>query len=222
MPTKTRILLLLAPVVVVIALSALANAAVHVPATTSSAVWHQPLKHHAVKHSKKVRVKAPVRKPCSAACVRAKNLRAVVVRLNGDLAKSVYNDSPMRQQLVGIVKASRSAGISPFFLLAIAGQESGFGVNACRGNAGNAWGWGRCHIQLADFTVGAHVVAGSLRSNYLDNGLTTIDSVARSYCPPTKDPDCAAWPDKIRHFMTEVFRVNEGLRWSDAVRSVRT
>jgi len=156
-----------------------------------------------------------IRTSCGQACRRGKILRAVVRKADHALASSGYLSSPLRRQLVGIVKAARAAGISPFFLLAIAGTESGFGVQAC---GGNAWGWASCQVTFNNFTQGASAVAKALRANYLDHHLNTVDTVSRVYCPPT----ASSWAGKVRFFMTRVFGVEEGLRWSDAVHAVKT
>lgn len=146
-------------------------------------------------------------------CEKVRILRTVVIRADRALARSVYSQAPLRRELVGIVRASRSEGLSPFFILAIAGVESGFGAQAC---GGNAWGWGSCSIGFNTFTQGAQAVANGLKLNYLGRGLTGIDSISRVYCPPRS----SFWATNVRFFMNSVFHVEDGLRWTDAVKAV--
>ena len=177
----------------------------------------QPTKQvaHAISQRRSVAAfKAPksALEKCQAVCRRGKILRAVVVKADHALARSGRSNSPLRRQLVGIVKAARAAGISPFFLLSIAGQESSFGLTACDGNA---WGYNMCNTTFKTFIQGAGVVAKDLKDNY---NLDTIYVVAKKYCPGTY----VSWAGKVGSFMTGVFRVNQnGLRWQDAVQEVK-
>ena len=131
------------------------------------------------------------------------------------LVHSHLASSPLRRELTGIVRAARKNGVSPYFLLAIAGVESTFGKAAC---GYNAWGWNSCRsYNFASFAQGAQVVASSLRANYLDRGHRTLDSVAAIYCPPSS----ARWAEHVRYFMTRVFAAGEGLQWKDALWDTR-
>lgn len=141
--------------------------------------------------------------------------KQMVRYINRRLVSSHLASSPLRRELAGIVRAARENGVSPYFLLAIAGVESTFGKAAC---GHNAWGWNSCRsYNFASFAQGAQVVASSLRANYLDRGHWTLDSVAVIYCPPSS----ARWAEHVRYFMTQVFDAGEGLRWKDALWDTR-
>ena len=123
----------------------------------------------------------------------------------------------LRQDLAGIVRASRDEGISPFFLLSIAGKESTFGRAAC---GYNVWGWNSCKgDDFTSFVDGARKVAHSLRVNYLGKwGLRTIEAVGNTYCGSRCGAD---WSYYVRLFMDDIFHAGDGLRWQDAVAVVR-
>ncbi len=141
-------------------------------------------------------------------------LHDVVAYTDRALVHSNYAGSPMRRQLVAIVKAARQQGISPFFLLSISGVESGFGKQAC---GYNAWGWNSCNgYNFSSFGDGALIVAHSLKVNYLGKWHgRTIEQVGAKYCVGS------SWSGKVRYFMNTVFKAGNGLRWNDAVSVVK-
>lgn len=63
----------------------------------------------------------------------------LAVKLNQGLA-----GTPMRGTGFGLVVEARRWGIQPAFIAAIAGTESSFGAQACRGNRFNAYGLASC------------------------------------------------------------------------------
>lgn len=141
-------------------------------------------------------------------------LRDVVVYTDKALVRRGFAGSPLRKELVAIVKAARQEGISPFFLLSISGVESTFGKQAC---GHNAWGWNSCRgYNFNSFGEGAHTVAQSLRANYLEKWHSrTIEQVGAKYCVGS------SWPGKVHYFMSSVFNAGNGMRWNDAVSVVR-
>jgi len=150
-------------------------------------------------------------------CEKVRTLAAVVRWADRSLIAAKHEHSPLRQDLAGIVRASRDEGISPFFLLSIAGKESTFGRAAC---GYNAWGWNSCKgDDFTSFVDGARKVAHSLRVNYLGKwGLRTIEAVGNTYCGSRCGAD---WSYYVRLFMDDIFHAGDGLRWQDAVAVVR-
>lgn len=126
-----------------------------------------------------------------------------------------HSGSPLRQEMTGIVRASYQEGISPFFILAIAGAESTLAQAAC---GKNAWGWNRCSTNgWKTFAEGAREVARGLRVNYLGKwGSSTIAEVGYDYC----GSGCNDWAGHVSFFMSSIFSAGNGMRWSDAVRTV--
>lgn len=69
----------------------------------------------------------------------ARQRREVVRRLDRFL--SPY---PMRGLGTMLERIGRREGVSPFFIVAVAGKESSFGLAACGANPRNVWGLGAC------------------------------------------------------------------------------
>jgi hypothetical protein len=145
----------------------------------------------------------------------ARVLMAVVRHADQSLVRSGHASSPMRKELLGIVKAAKAEGISPFFILAIAGKESTFGHNLC--DAYDAWGWDPCSADVfTSFTDGSRQVARGLRVKYMGLwGGRTIAEVGRNYCGSCG----SSWADDVSSFMSSIFRAGSGMRWKDAVQA---
>ena len=65
--------------------------------------------------------------------------RDVARRLDRFLARY-----PMRRLGTILERVGRREGVSPFFIVAVAGKESSFGLAACTANPRNVWGLGAC------------------------------------------------------------------------------
>ena len=143
------------------------------------------------------------------------SLMAVVRHADRSLVQAGHARSPLRKELIGIVKASKAEGISPYFILAIAGKESTFGLATC---GKNAWGWNRCSTNgWRTFAEGARTVARGLRVNYLGKwGSRTVPEVGYDYCGRSCG---SSWSSGVGYFMSHIFKAGSGMRWKDALRT---
>lgn len=100
---------------------------------------------------------------------------------------------PLEQWSARFEQAGRRWDVSPYFMAAIAGQESTFGKFV---TPGNAWGIGPGKW-FADFGEGIDYLAQMLATRY---NLSSIESVGGSYCP-----GCGEWPGKVGWFLGSSF-----------------
>lgn len=91
-------------------------------------------------------------------------------------------NSPLAPYAARIVKAGRRYGVDPKLIVAISGQETGFGTYGPAQKINNAWGWGP-HIKFPSWGAGIDAIAKGLRSGYLDQGLKTIDKIGAKWAP---------------------------------------
>ncbi len=120
---------------------------------------------------------------------RAANLRSFFRKYNSDL----YDEAEY------IVALSDKYGFDYRLLPAIAMQES----NLCKyipENSYNCWGWGIYGDQVLRFDSykdALNTVAEGIKKSYLDQGLTTPDSIMAKYTPPSK----GSWSRGVSHFI---------------------
>ena len=148
-------------------------------------------------------------------CEKVRTLRMVVLRADHSLVVSKHADSPLRRELVGIVRASRAEGISAFLVLSVTGKESTFARAAC---GWNAWGWNSCKgDDFTSFTDGARKVAHALRVNYIGKWQArTIEAIGYIYANHS-----TTWAPDVRFIMRDIFHAGDGIHWEDDVTVVR-
>jgi len=122
-----------------------------------------------------------------------------VKKLQGYLEK--WN-SPMSGEAETFVREADKNGLDWRLLPAIAGVESGFGKHIPPGSY-NAYGWavftGMSYgAAFKSWEDGITIVSQGLKDNYIDDGLTTIESIGYRYAASP------VWASRVRYFMNEI------------------
>ncbi|MBC7644693.1 MAG: hypothetical protein H7123_06175 [Thermoleophilia bacterium] len=115
--------------------------------------------------------------------------------------------SPIAGHGTDLLRSGVRWNIDPRLIVAIAGAESLFGLVTCAPY--NGWGYG-CPDGPVVFTSwgqGIDAVAKGLRTNYLDQGRTTVERIHLKYAPPAAANDPTglnyAWPNNVSRFLLE-------------------
>gem|GEM_PF-711898 len=119
------------------------------------------------------------------------------------------HDSPMAGSGATFIAQGEANGVSPVFLVALAGAESSFGLylysengDQCTYNAFN-WFYGATRPQ-SDFSSWdeaiARVAAGIAGELYYGAGLYSVDAIAPRYCPD----GTASWIANVKAFMVDL------------------
>lgn len=102
--------------------------------------------------------------------------------------------------------------IDPRLIVAIAGQETSFGLHTCCTRNNNAWNWFWCyasnscqgqpcqHSPFDSWSSGIKTVSKYMRKNYLSRGYNTIDLIGHKYCID----NCSAWVGGVTRFYKEL------------------
>ena len=112
-----------------------------------------------------------------------------------------YN-SPLQGLGDFIVKTSDKHAIDPYFVVAIAQQES----NLCKiipDDSHNCWGWGihsEGTLKFDSYEQAAQTVIRGLKENYFDKGYTTPEEIMAKYTPQSN----GSWARGINQFLTEL------------------
>lgn len=116
-------------------------------------------------------------------------------------------NSPMAGQGEAFLTSGLRWRIDPRLLVAIAGAESAFGQITCAPY--NAWGWG-CPVgpyRFEDWSDGIDAVAKGLRTNYLNEGRTSVRDIHAKYAPIAVDHDPnglnLVWSVNVGKFLLE-------------------
>lgn len=113
---------------------------------------------------------------------------------------SMLSGKGMAGQGVHIVNAGLANNIDPYFITAISMTESTGGTYTIRPY--NAWGRkarGGGWMTWGSWEEAIHNQAQYLAKNYLNIGLTSLESIGRKYCPPTY----MDWARKVRGFQNQ-------------------
>jgi hypothetical protein len=113
-----------------------------------------------------------------------------------------FQNSPMAESASDFVKEADRLGLDWRLVAAISGNESLFGWYIPE-NSYNGWGWGvwtgtNYGSNFQNWEEGITAVSEGLKSDYIDQGLTTIDQIGQKYAA---DPE---WAWKVQHFMDEI------------------
>lgn len=115
--------------------------------------------------------------------------------------------SPLAKYTGAIWRAGRRYGVDPRLIVAISGQETGFGTYGPARQIKNAWGWGP-HIPFRSWQDAIDTVARGLRTGYLDQGLTTPDAIGRKWAPvgAANDPTGLnrSWSSGVNKILAEM------------------
>ena len=128
------------------------------------------------------------------------NTKDQIVDLKNYLEK--YN-SPLLGNENYIVSRSDEVGLDFRLITAIAQQES----NLCKifpEETYNCWGWGihsKGTLGFASYNEAIDAVTYGLKTEYIDKGLTTPDTIWKKYTPSSPD---GAWAKGVNQFMSEM------------------
>lgn len=116
--------------------------------------------------------------------------------------------SPLAPYADYILEISEKYSLDWRLLTAIAGNESLFG-RVVPNNSYNAWGWGvhsQGTVRFGSWEEGIERVARSLKEDFIDQGLVTLELMMSRYAPVSVQNDYP-WADNVRFFME---RLEEG------------
>lgn len=116
--------------------------------------------------------------------------------------------SPLAPYTDYILEVSEKHGLDWRLLVGIAGNESLFG-RVVPPDSYNAWGWGvhsRGTVRFRSWEAGIERVAKSLKEDFIDQGLTTIELIMTKYAPVSV-ANGYPWADNVKWFME---RLEEG------------
>lgn len=110
--------------------------------------------------------------------------------------------SPLEPYADHIVQSADNYGIDFRLITAIAQQES----NLCKfipAETYNCWGWG-IHSQgtlgFNSYEDGIETVSEGLRTNYINEGFTTVDKIMSRYTPLSN----GSWSEGVTQFMSDM------------------
>jgi len=105
--------------------------------------------------------------------------------------------------------------LDPRLAVAIAGQETSFGLHTgCFANH-NAWNWFWCYASnscagnaiknspFSSWSNGIATVNKFLRKSYINKGYTTVSLIGHVYCPPGQG-GCSAWAPGVSNFLQQL------------------
>lgn len=116
--------------------------------------------------------------------------------------------SPLVPYAGYILEVSEKYNLDWRLLTAIAGNESLFG-RVVPHNSYNAWGWGvhsQGTVRFGSWEEGIERVTRSLKEDFIDQGLVTLELMMSRYAPVSVQNDYP-WADNVRFFME---RLEEG------------
>jgi hypothetical protein len=118
--------------------------------------------------------------------------------------------------LIGTGSSFESNGsffhIDPRLIVAIAGQETSFGLHTCCTHNDNAWNWFWCyadnscqgrpceHSPFDSWNSGIKTVSKYMKKNYLSHGYDTIELIGHKYCID----NCSAWVGGVTRFYQQL------------------
>jgi hypothetical protein len=116
--------------------------------------------------------------------------------------------SPIAGQGAAIVAAGAANQLDPRLIVAIAGAESSFGQITCAPY--NAWGYG-CPdgpFHFSSWADGIDTIAQGLRTNYLNDGLTSVAQIQSRWAPSGAANDPTGlnnyWVANVTRFLLEL------------------
>jgi hypothetical protein len=110
--------------------------------------------------------------------------------------------SPLAAYIPQLISTADAYQLDFRLLVAIAQQES----NLCKvipPDSYNCWGWGIHHrgtLKFDNYSQAIDTVAAGLRSNYLDSGLTTPQSIMAKYTPLSS----GSWAEGVEQFIQDM------------------
>ncbi len=127
----------------------------------------------------------------------------------------LYKDgdtSPLLGSGSDFVANGRTFNVDPSLVVAIAGQETSFGLHTCCSRNNNAWNWFWCyadnscagqpcqHSPFDSWGSGIKTVSKYIRKSYISHGYNTIALIGHKYCID----NCSAWVGGVTRFYTQL------------------
>jgi hypothetical protein len=140
----------------------------------------------------------PPRLPTVSDQIGVKDARPEIIR-----QYLAYYDSPITPYADEIVKTADKYKLDYRLIVAIAQQES----NLCKvipPGSYNCWGWGinsESNLGFDSFQDGIDTVSRGLRTQYLDEGLKTVNDIMSKYNPISPG---GAWAKGVSEFMDQM------------------
>ncbi len=126
------------------------------------------------------------------------NAQQLDAYLAGKHVKGRATDSPMVHKGNSLLQQGQIYDVDPRLIVAIAGQESSFGIRVCAAN--NAWNWfwgGSCsRSPFESYDNGIRTLNKFMRRSYLNKGYTTIPLIGKKYCVD----GCEHWRSGVDFF----------------------
>jgi hypothetical protein len=109
------------------------------------------------------------------------------------------HNSPLAPYADVFVEKADQYGLLDWKLVAaISGVESTFG-KAIPYNSYNAYGWANGKYSFSSWEESIDVVTKTLKFNYMNKGLDTVEKIAPVYAPPS-----TTWGNNVKFFMKQI------------------
>ncbi|NDJ79136.1 MAG: hypothetical protein GYB65_23040, partial [Chloroflexi bacterium] len=125
--------------------------------------------------------------------------------LAGEINDYLVNEgSPLAGLGTLLVNSGQAFDVDPRLVVAIAGAETNYGQNGCGvAPSYNAWNWfpndGGCEAnRFESYAAAAGAVTEGLRALYLDQGYTSISSLASAY---PSDTNASTWASQVQQIL---------------------
>jgi hypothetical protein len=113
--------------------------------------------------------------------------------------------SPLIGEVDTFIKVCYQYQLDCYLLPSIAGIESTFGQYLIPSSF-NPFGWGGGKIFFKNFKEAIEKVASALKNNYIDRGLTTVETIGKVYS------ESPSWSQKVLFFINQFKKEEENLR----------
>lgn len=130
-----------------------------------------------------------------------KNSRLFYVSDNRVLKLTYFfksQNSPLGDYALDFVQIADKYGVDWRLVPAISGVESSFG-KYIPASSYNAYGWNNGNYYFQNWPEGIETVTFALKENYIKRGANTVEKIAPSYAPPSRN-----WAWKVKYFMAQI------------------
>ncbi len=107
-------------------------------------------------------------------------------------------DSPLSVSAADFVAYADFYNLDYRLVPAITGVESTFGKRIPL-DSYNAYGWANGNYKFESWQDSIATVSSTLKTKYLDRGISTVNKIGRVYAPPS-----STWAGKVKYFMYQI------------------
>ena len=118
------------------------------------------------------------------------------------IVEKFLNNTPLEPYAANIVETSDKYQIDYRFIPAIAMKESQAG-KAAREGSYNAWGFENGRTNFGSWEEAIDTVGKTIKTRYVDRGLTTPDTIMPVYAPPQVATG-GKWAKDVNYFFTKL------------------